>query len=516
MSAHRGRTADSSQMKSIFGFDDTTSDSKVEPVIQEKVQTVVEATPFNDFNNVSTILVKDVMIVNATGETEEDILVEEGLIKEVGSNIEAPEDAHIIEAKGCLAFPGGFELRSNGSSEIDIDGPPTQSGTTAVEYSLIVQSADEMISAIQLWKSNMNDEGFGHDCTLRVVLATWSDSMKEPMTNAVKQEGINCFVLDMNGLACSEQDAHLLTFLETCKDLGAVAGVKPGNPALNQTPLDVDNTDVQARCYQESAEAEASFRALKFAESVNVPLVLQVSSSTSTVGILNHLTPENRRLVFVEAVVTGDRVDDLELIGKFSDICSVAVQDDKKTTEIGTPVGNLVQLWRLFDSGQSISAPKLAALTSTNMAKLKNLHPQKGRIQAGSDADFVLLDPSSSDVLVHVVSKGKLSVHESHVLPPSFIGSILDTPAFPPIYYDIVQDLDKTREIERIGVKRVDELDSAKISRPQSSIGTPERAVQHPRRPMSHNVASVREGRYSRPLSAHGIRNQQDSTFSLS
>eukprot|EP00094_Tigriopus_californicus_P001678 TCALIF_01623-PA protein Name:"Similar to Dpys Dihydropyrimidinase (Mus musculus)" AED:0.19 eAED:0.19 QI:0/0/0/0.66/1/1/3/0/496 len=494
------RTADSSQMKGIFGFDDAASSARAQPVIEEKVQDILAATPFTDLSNVSAILVQDVTIVNADGETEGDILVEEGQIKQVGSDIEAPEGVHIIEAKGCLAFPGGFHWQSNGNMNVEIVGPPTQAGCTTVEYSLIVQRADEMTQAVQQWKNDMNDQGFGHDCTLRVILATWSDAMKEPMTNAAKQEGINCFVLDMNGLTCSEADTHLLTFLETCKELGVVASVKPGNTALNQNPLDVNHTEVQARCYQESAEAEATFRALKFAES----------------GILNHLSPENRRLILAQVVMSGDCVEDLELISKFSDICSVAVQENKKPIGDGTTVGNFVGLWRLFDNGQSISSPKLAALTSTNMAKLKNLYPQKGAIQPGSDADFLLIDPSSTDLLVHVVSKGKLSVHESQALPPSFIGSILDTPTYPPRYYDVVQDLEKTREIERVGVTRVDEMDAVKASNPPSIMGTPERVVQHPRRPMSHNVASVREGRYSRPLSAHGIRNQQDSTFSLS
>jgi dihydropyrimidinase len=55
-----------------------------------------------------------------------------------------------------------------------------------------------------------------------------------------------------------------------------------------------------------------------------------------------------------------------------------------------------------------IDLPRFVALTSTNNAKLYGLHPQKGTITVGADADIVLWDPEArvtitNDLLHHNV-----------------------------------------------------------------------------------------------------------------
>ncbi len=47
-----------------------------------------------------------------------------------------------------------------------------------------------------------------------------------------------------------------------------------------------------------------------------------------------------------------------------------------------------------FVSERGMSLQRFADITSTNAAKILGLYPQKGAIQLGSDADFVLLDPN--------------------------------------------------------------------------------------------------------------------------
>ncbi len=48
---------------------------------------------------------------------------------------------------------------------------------------------------------------------------------------------------------------------------------------------------------------------------------------------------------------------------------------------------------------RGLSLERLAALSSTNPARLFGLYPQKGVIQVGSDADLVILDPDKEVTL---------------------------------------------------------------------------------------------------------------------
>ena len=63
---------------------------------------------------------------------------------------------------------------------------------------------------------------------------------------------------------------------------------------------------------------------------------------------------------------------------------------------------------------RKLSLTRFVAQTSTNAARIFGLHPRKGVIQAGSDADIAIWDPNLSDTVRAEVdhSKSDYSVYE--------------------------------------------------------------------------------------------------------
>ena len=60
----------------------------------------------------SRILIKGGVVVNATGSEQADVLVEDRIIKQVGTDIQVPEGTRIIDATDKLVMPGNtFQLR---------------------------------------------------------------------------------------------------------------------------------------------------------------------------------------------------------------------------------------------------------------------------------------------------------------------------------------------------------------------------------------------------------------------
>jgi hypothetical protein len=86
-------------------------------------------------------------------------------------------------------------------------------------------------------------------------------------------------------------------------------------------------------------------------------------------------------------------------------------------------------------------------------------------------------------------------------------------PAFPSQLYDKIQDIEKQKRIVRVERSDVpvDDVDGSSSPQPNQTFG-----MTTPRGYCVQKVYNKNLGAFERPMSAHGVRNQQDSTFSLS
>ena len=56
-----------------------------------------------------SLLIRGGIVVNADGETRADVYCENGKIKAVGANLEAPSGARVVDAGGQYVMPGGID-----------------------------------------------------------------------------------------------------------------------------------------------------------------------------------------------------------------------------------------------------------------------------------------------------------------------------------------------------------------------------------------------------------------------
>lgn len=192
------------------------------------------------------------------------------------------------------------------------------------------------------------------------------------------------------------------------------------------------------------------------------------------------------------------------------------------------------------EAGSAKMTPeRFVAVTSSNSARAFNLYPKKGRIDAGSDADIVVWNRNNlreisakthsqkTDFNIFegmkvrgapefVLARGRLVVYEYQLNVEPGSGEFQALEPYPKGLYDLVASFAETKELDEMP-KVIRDEDNGKSVGQYSNSDNPDFGLTTPRRSIVEEpIMNKRLGIYQRPLSAHGVRNQQDSTFSLS
>lgn len=148
------RAGDSSQIMDAL-CQPPTPDRERAPVVEDEcVEEAVHrstAVPFFEHPKKNKILIKDGKVVNADGVVAADVLIEDGVVVEIGEEgIDADDDAKVIDATGKYVLPGGvdgsvFMAGDFGSGT----AAAVMGGTTTVAHNVVVDVADKQESAVQ-------------------------------------------------------------------------------------------------------------------------------------------------------------------------------------------------------------------------------------------------------------------------------------------------------------------------------------------------------------------------------
>ncbi|WP_334174264.1 dihydropyrimidinase [Pseudoxanthobacter sp.] len=402
------------------------------------------------------ILIRGGTVVNHDWSRPADVLIEDGVIRAVGPDLEAPAGAEVIEAGGAYVLPGGIDPHTH--LEFSFMGTVSgddfewgtkaalSGGTTMVVDFCIPGAGQSMLSAYQDYRRK--GERAASDYGFHMGVTGWDRDTWNDMATVVRTYGINTFkhFMAYKG-ALMVNDEELYNSFTRCAQLGAMPLVHAENGdvvwQLQQKYLAAGVTGPEGHAYSRppEVEGEATNRAIMIADMAGVPLyVVHTSCRQSHEAIararaagkrvwgeplIQHLVLDdseyqNRDWDYAAARVmsppfrakehqaslwAGLQSGSLQVVA--TDHCAFSLEQKRMGkadfTQIPNGTGGLEDrlpvLWSAGVNTGRLTKEEFVAATSANIARILNLYPKKGAILPGSDADVIVWDPAATKTI---------------------------------------------------------------------------------------------------------------------
>ncbi|HEY3365414.1 MAG TPA: dihydropyrimidinase [Symbiobacteriaceae bacterium] len=399
-----------------------------------------------------TIVIEGGTVVSAVGRFKGDVRIEGGRIAAVGLGVKSPGDT-VLDASGCFVLPGAIdphthiEMPSGGGFNADTWYSGTVAaafgGTTTVIDMITPERGRPLAEALGDWQARarpgaMVDYGF-HMSLIEARPETLAE------IPAMVRAGVPSFKLYLAYKALMLSDAEAFAAMRAIGRAGGLALIHSENGEV----IDLLVAEAVARgetapkyhaaTRPAAAEAEATARACRLAELAEARLyVVHISCREALAEVLQ----ARSRGLKVDAetctqylVFTAADLDQPDFAGSTL-ICSPPVRTDADRDALWKALaarqvdvvasdhcpwtqaqrergrdrldripGGLPGLEEripfLYTYGVeegAISLEELVALTATNPARIFGLHPAKGSIAPGADADVVVWDPMQTRI----------------------------------------------------------------------------------------------------------------------
>jgi len=405
-----------------------------------------------------SIIIKGGTVVTAEGERRADVLVVGEKVAAVGTGLDAPTGSRTIDAGGAFVMPGGIdphthmELPFMGTvaSEDFFSGTSAAAagGTTMIIDFVIPAPKESLVEAYKKWRGWAAKAAA--DYSFHVAVTWWDESVRADMETLTREHGVNSFKHFMAYKnAIMVDDGVLISSFMRAKELGALCTVHAENGELvfrlQQEVFDKGITGPEGHPLSRppEVEAEAANRAIRIAEVLGVPLYVVHTSCSDAMDAIARARSEGQR-VFGEVLAQHLVIDDSVyqntdwdkaaahvmsppfrskehqaalwrglqggiLQTTATDHCcfctpqkrggpgNAAVGDFRKIPNgTGGIEDRMSVLWHHGVRTGRLTPSEFVAVTSTNTARIFNIHPRKGTIAPGGDADIVVWDPAKS------------------------------------------------------------------------------------------------------------------------
>ncbi|KAK4471678.1 hypothetical protein MN116_005083 [Schistosoma mekongi] len=415
-----------------------------------RVQVGVKKLPMHLQSSQNRLLIKGGKVVNDDRMFTADIYIEDGVIRQVGSQLSIPGGVRVIDASGKMVIPGGVDSHTcfesscfglNTSDDFYSGTRAALAGGTTTIINCIMPTQSSLLDMYDKCRQTADAKACC-DYAFHFVLPQYDPKVSKEMELLVKEKGVNSFrVFLSNTNNMLIDDGDFFEVAKRCRDLGAILQVLAENGKLVkilESKLYDDGITGPEGClysHPEMAEVEATHRALSLADSAGCPLyILQVTSpkaahqisearwrGNAVVGETlaaalgadgNHykhncwrhaasyvLSPPlranpNTPEELIHYVSTGVLECTASGHCTFKAEQKALGKDDFRKIPPGVNgvEDRMSIVWEKGVMSGFMDPCKFVAVTSTNAAKVFNLYPHKGRIDVGSDADLVIWD----------------------------------------------------------------------------------------------------------------------------
>ena len=403
-------------------------------------------------------VIKGGTIVAADRSYEADILIEGEHIAAIGPNLKGDT---VVDAEGAFIIPGGIDPHTH--LEMPFMGTTAaetwESGTfaalsvgTTTVVDFVIPGQDGLLQALEAWEGRATRQA-SSDYSYHMCITGWSQQVFDDMAKVVDR-GINTFkhFLAYKG-ALMVNDDELFASFQRCAALGALPLVHAENgdivAALQEKYMAEGASGPEGHAYSRppEVEGEATNRAIMIADAAGVPVYIVHTSCEQAHEAIRRARQKGMR-VYGEPLIQHLTLDETEYFNRDWDYAArrvmsppfrnkshqdslwaglaagslqvVATDHCAFTTEqkrfgagdfrrIPNGTGGLEDrlsvLWtRGVETGR-LTPNEFVAVTSTNIAQILNIYPQKGAILPGSEADLVVWDPKLSKTISAATQK---------------------------------------------------------------------------------------------------------------
>ena len=404
------------------------------------------------------LIVQNGTVATASDTFESDIAIQAGKIVALGKNL--GNAARVIDARDMYVLPGGIDAHCHIEQESSTklmtaddyySGSVSAAfgGTTTFIPFAAQHKGQSLRDVVRIAHERAGPKSV-IDYAFHLIISDPNEHVLGQELPALVMDGYTSFKVYMTYDLLKIDDAKILDILALARSYGAMTMVHAENNDIikwiSERLLSRGHIEPKYHAVSHSkiAESEASRRAIDLARLVDAPLlIVHVSSPEAADAILQArgkglkiygetcpqylfltaddldkegmegakfcCSPPPRDKAAHEAIWLGLKNGTFQIFSsdhapyRFDASGKFASGPNPTFKKIANGVPGLeVRLPLLFSEGVGggrITLNEFVALTSTNAAKLYGLHPRKGTIAIGSDADLALWDPTWSRVI---------------------------------------------------------------------------------------------------------------------